>query len=60
MKEYCIKVVAQMTGYAHIEAECEVEALKKAADLYENREIDWYEEKLASCEVEGIEEDAKS
>ena len=55
MKEYCIKVVAQMTGYAHIEAESEVEALKKAADLYENREIDWYEENIASCEVEGVE-----
>lgn len=29
MKEYTVKVVAQMTGYAHIEAECEDEAVRK-------------------------------
>lgn len=52
MKEFTVKVIAQMTGYAHIEAGSEDEAIRKVKELYENRGMDWYEEKLASCEVE--------
>lgn len=54
MKKFSVKVVAQMTGWAHIAAESESEAVQKAKEIYEKRGIDWYEENLVSCEIDDV------
>lgn len=52
MREFCVWITVHEKAVCHIEAETEEEAIVKAKDLWDNRQLDYYEEKIGSIEVD--------
>ncbi len=50
--KYVVEVVCFQYGNAYVEADSPEEAKAKARDLYEQRRIDWYDEKIGQMNVE--------
>lgn len=52
MPEFTVWITAHQSAVCVIEAESEEEAMKEAADRYNKRQLDYYEEKIGSIEVD--------
>lgn len=52
MPEFTIWITNHQCAVLHIEAESEEAAIAEAKDRYENRQLDYYEEKIGSIEVD--------
>ena len=52
MPEFTVWIRNHQYAVCHIEAESEEEAIAKAKDLWDNRQLDYYEEKIGSIEVD--------
>lgn len=52
MPEYTVWITNIQSAVCHIEAESEEEAIAEAKDRYNKRQLDYYEEKIGSIEVD--------
>lgn len=51
-KQYAVYLSCLQYGCAHVEAASKEEAEEKARKLYNNRQIDWYDEELTDVSAE--------
>lgn len=49
--KYCVEVTNAQYGYVHVEAESSDEAKRMAKELYDTRQIDWYDERIDTIVV---------
>lgn len=52
MREYTVWITVHSMAVCHIEAESEEAAMAEARDRYDNRQLDYYEEKIGTIEVD--------
>lgn len=52
MPEFTVWITNHQSAVCVIEAESEEEAMKEAVDRYNKRQLDYYEEKIGSIDVD--------
>lgn len=52
MPEFTVWITVHSKAFCQIEAESEEAAIAEAKERYDNRQLDYYEEKIGSIEVD--------